>query len=389
MSVTITNAQIITPDNVIQNGYLTFTDEQITAIGNGKPPIIAGEIAGETILDAAGKTLLPGFIDVHVHGGANAEAMDASPAALATMARFYAQHGVTSFLATTWTDSQQRITSALEAIKAATGTFPDGATLLGAHLEGPYLNPEKCGAQSTTHIRRANRAEAQIWLDLDVIRLLALAPEYEENHWLISECVQRGIKVSAAHTAANPAAIQHAASLGLSQATHTFNAMTGLHHRNPGTVGAVLTMPEITCELISDNIHVHPIVQKLICLAKGVEGVILISDAMRSAGMPDGKYQIDERTVTVQDGVVRLPDGTLAGSTLTMDRAVFNFMQATNHPLEVIWKTCSYNAARALNIDTETGSITEGKFADLVLVDDILNVHLTIARGQIVYQKDN
>ena len=188
--------------------------------------------------------------------------MDASADALRTMAQFYAQHGVTSFLATTWTDSRPRIQAALEAIAAAQGRQPNGATLLGAHIEGPYLNPERCGAQSTTYIRRADRDEALAFLDTGVVRLMALAPEFPENHWLIRECVRRGITVSAAHTAATYEQMRAAVAMGLTQATHTGNAMTGLHHREPGTLGAVLTLPEINAELIADNIHVHPAVMR-------------------------------------------------------------------------------------------------------------------------------
>jgi len=372
----------MTPTAQIERGWLLTRDQSIAAVGWGDPP----ENTDAQVIDAAGQTLLPGFIDVHVHGGAGTEAMDATRDALCTMAQFYAKHGVTSFLATTWTDSRTRIQAALEAIAAAQGHQPNGATILGAHIEGPYLNPARCGAQSTTYIRRADQEEALAFLDTGVVRLMALAPEYPENHWLIRECVRRGITVSAAHTAATYQDMQAAVTMGLMQGTHTGNAMTGLHHREPGTLGAVLTMPEIRAELIADNIHIHPAVMHLIYLAKGVNGVILITDAIRGAGMPDGEYRLDDRTVTIKDGIVSLPNGTLAGSTLTMDRAVRNFMAATGEPLSAIWQTSSLNAARAIGISARKGSLEAGKDADLVLVDKDINVALTVAEGQIVYQ---
>ncbi|MDX1991365.1 MAG: N-acetylglucosamine-6-phosphate deacetylase [bacterium] len=377
----VKNAKLVTLTG--QTGWLLCEDGRITQIGDGSPP----EIASVQSLDAAGLSLLPGFIDLHVHGAMNREAMDADADALKSMARFYAQHGVTAFLATTWTDTQSRIQAALETIAATVGPMEDGATLLGAHLEGPYLNPSKCGAQNLDHIRRATPQESLPWLNLNVIRLLAVAPEYTENHWLIEACVERGITVSAAHTTATYDDMRRAVDLGLRQTTHTYNAMTPLGHREPGTVGAALTLPQLRCELIADNIHVHPAAMHLLWLAKGQDGVILISDAVRSAGMPDGDYAIDERVVTMRDGAVRLPDGTLAGSALTMDKAVFNFMQAVDAPLSQMWQTSSLNAARAIGVDSHKGSIEVGKDADLVLVDEQINVHYTIAVGRPVFQK--
>lgn len=381
----ITQAEILTPTAHITRGWLLVRGHEIAAIGHGDAP----DGIDAEIVDAQGKLLLPGFIDIHVHGGAGSEAMDATREALETMARFYAQHGTTAFLATTWTDSRPRIQTALETIAAACGRMPNGATLIGAHIEGPYLNPDRCGAQSTTYIRRAERDEALAFLDTGVIRLMALAPEYSENHWLIRECVRRGITVSAAHTAATYEDMRAAVAMGLSQTTHTGNAMTGLHHREPGTLGAALTLPEINAELIADNIHIHPAVMRLIYLAKGTAGVILITDAIRGAGMPDGDYAIDDRTITIRDGVVRLPNGSLAGSTLTMEHALRNFAAATGEPLTSLWQTSSLNAARAAGVSAHKGSLEAGKDADLVLVDANMDVHLTVAEGQIVYRSES
>jgi N-acetylglucosamine-6-phosphate deacetylase len=381
-SLLFSGAEILTPTARIERGWLLARDRQIAALGWGDAP---DGIDAEQI-DASGKTLLPGFIDVHVHGGADREAMDATPDSLQTMARFYAQHGVTAFLPTTWTESREHIQSALECIAEMQGRQPNGATIVGAHVEGPYLNPERCGAQSTTYIRRAERDEALAFLDTGCVRLMALAPEYTENHWLIRECVRRGITVSAAHTAADYEQMRAAVEMGLTHATHTGNAMTGLHHREPGTIGAVLTLPQIRAELICDNIHVHPAVMKLIYLAKGATGLIVITDAIRGAGMPDGEYSIDERTVTIKDGVVRLPNGSLAGSTLTMERGLRNLMAATGESLETLWRTSSLNAAQVIGVSARKGSLEVGKDADLVLVDADITVAITVAEGDIVYR---
>jgi N-acetylglucosamine-6-phosphate deacetylase len=161
--------------------------------------------------------------------------------------------------------------------------------------------------------------------------------------------------------------------------------MQGLGHREPGTVGAALTIPQISCELIADNIHVHPAVQKILLDVKSPSGVILITDAIRAAGLPAGEYMLDDRAVNIQDGAVRLPDGTLAGSILTMERALQNLCAATGRPLEELWVTSSQNAARAIGISSHKGSLEAGKDADLVLLDDSFQVHLTVAQGEIIY----
>ncbi|MEO8611175.1 MAG: N-acetylglucosamine-6-phosphate deacetylase [Chloroflexota bacterium] len=381
-SILITNAKVITPTAVHERGWLFAEGKQIHLIGSGNAP----DISAQTTIDARGLNLIPGFIDVHVHGAVGEETMDSKPDGLRAMAQFYAQHGVTGFFPTTWTDTNERILASLEMVAEMMGQQPNGATILGVHLEGPYISVEKRGAQREQDVRRAGRTEALSYLDVNVIRLLALAPEYKENHWLISECVRRGITVSVAHTTANYEQIVEAVGLGLSHSTHTYNAMTGLSHREPGTLGAVMTLHDVYCELIADNIHVHPAAMQILFAAKGADRVVLITDAVRGAGLPEGEMKIDDRTVIIKDGAVRLLDGTLAGSTLTMDVGLRNFMAATGQPLEKIWQTSSLNAARSLQMSDHKGSLEVGKDADLVLVDDHINVHLTVAEGQVVYQ---
>ncbi|HEY9528635.1 MAG TPA: N-acetylglucosamine-6-phosphate deacetylase [Anaerolineales bacterium] len=381
----IYNALLFTPHLPGRPGWLLVRNGEICSIGFGRRPVLPPNAEVQEV-DAGGKLLLPGFIDLHVHGAMGHELMDASASGLEQMARFYASHGVTSFLATTWTASRESIRKALELVEEMQGPIPGGATLLGVHLEGPYLNPIRCGAQDANLIRLAEKEEALEFLDSGVIRLLALAPEFDENLWLIDECVQRGITVSAAHTAATYEQMRTAAQHGLTQSTHTFNAMTGLSHREPGTVGAALTIPQISCELIADNIHVHPAVQKILVDVKTPSGVILVSDAVRAAGLPEGEYRLDDRTVNIRDGAVRLSDGTLAGSVLTMERALQNLCAATGRSLSELWVTSSLNAARAIGISSRKGSLEVGKDADLVLLDDSFRVHLTVAQGEVVHE---
>ncbi len=378
----IHHARLFTPHQPGRTGWLLVEGSQIRSIGFGRAPDFEGSLQR---VDAQGDMLLPGFIDLHVHGAMGYELMDASPTGLQAMAHYYASHGVTGFLATTWTSSRDSIMKALELVEEMRGPIREGATLLGVHLEGPYLHPDRCGAQEINHIRRADREEALQFLDTGVIRLLALAPEFEENHWLIDECVKRGITVSAAHTTASYEQMQMAVARGVSHVTHTFNAMQPLNHREPGTVGAALSMPQLSCELIADNVHVHPAAQKILVDSKTPAGVILITDSIRPAGLPPGDYMLDDRPVNNRTGAVRLPDGTLAGSILTMERALQNVCAAAGRPLTEMWPASSLNAARAIGLSSCKGSLEAGKDADLVLLDEAFKVRLTIAQGEIVF----
>lgn len=387
--------------SLVIHGYRIAPDEEatrwmlclegvISETGVGDPP----QPDEAVVLDAGGHYLLPGFIDVHVHGSAGFDTMDAAPDALHGMARFFAQHGVTAFLATTWSDTGERITAAVQAVEAAMQSpWEDGAQLLGVHLEGPYLNPARCGAQNASVIRRALPDEYLPWLNSGVIRLVSLAPEYDENRDLLRQCVRRGIVVSAAHTDATYEQMIDAIDLGLNHSTHTFNAMRPLNHRDPGVVGAVMADDRVRCELIADGIHVHPGAMRALQKAKTMHGIILITDAMRAAGLPDGEYTIDAGTVTLHEGAVRLPNGTLAGSALTFDAGVRRFLYALGYGstwmqyMDWVHSISSWNAAFNLGLYTK-GTLNVNGDADLVLVDADFNVQTTIVDGLIVYTKE-
>jgi N-acetylglucosamine-6-phosphate deacetylase len=383
----IKNARVYGPDRVADPGWLLTEGRQIVGMGYGRPPRFDGDQSIRTV-DAQGRHLLPGFIDLHVHGAVGHEVMDASADGLRAMAGCFAQHGVSGFLPTTWTASPDATQRALDTIAGVLGPVAKGASILGAHLEGPYLNVAKCGAQDPRYIRLADPAETDALLGRGFVHLLALAPEYAENLRLVDDCVRRGVAVSIAHTSATYEQVLEAVEHGASQMTHAFNAMTGFGHRDLGTAGAMLALPQLRAELIADTVHVHPAAMRVLVAAKGTADVILITDAIRAAGMPDGDYRIDSRTVTVRDGAVRLPDGTLAGSVLTMDVALRNIVAATGLPLRELWPLTSLNAARAIGVSARKGSLEVGKDADLVLLNDQFQVQLTVAEGTVVYEAD-
>ncbi|MBC7250982.1 MAG: N-acetylglucosamine-6-phosphate deacetylase [Anaerolineae bacterium] len=382
--VIIINGRVFTPGQILEHSAVIIEGGKIVEITEGLDPT---GYAGATIIDAAGKAVIPGFIDIHVHGGVGYDTMDATPQAIQKMAAFFASHGVTGFLPTTVTASREAILAAIENTAAGQSRSTGGAQVLGVHVEGPYINPSKPGAQPLQHIRPADPDEYRQFFAWNNVRLITLAPEIPENKAFIPYAVQQGATVAVGHSAASYEEVLDAVRLGLSHACHTFNGMVGLHHREPGTVGAVLTCAEITAEVIADNVHVHPAVIKLLVQAKGVERTVLMTDAIRAAGLPDGTYELGGQPVTVHEGVARIATGSLAGSTLTMDRAVRNAMAATGLSLAEVLPMASYNPARVIGMEREKGSLEPGKDADIVLLDDEeFKVTLTMVGGWVVYE---
>ncbi|MCU0475754.1 MAG: N-acetylglucosamine-6-phosphate deacetylase [Anaerolineae bacterium] len=379
------NAQFISEGRTFRNGWLRLRDGVVAAFGSAPHPT---PLAGQSVLDLGGATVMPGFIDVHVHGAVGHDVMDASPEGLRQMARFFASRGVTGFLPTTLTDSRENTLAALHAIREAMAQPTGGARILGAHLEGPYLNRAKGGAQHLDHIRPCVPQEARDFLEVGVVKLVSVAPEIEGNGWLIDECRKRGITASMAHTNATFAEAMDGIGLGITHATHTFNAMSPLHHRDAGAVGAALLSPHVRCELICDGVHVSPSAAEVLWRMKGRDGVVLITDAMRATGMPDGEYTLGTTPAFKQGETATLADGTLAGSVLTFDRGLRLFKRVIDPDgarpdlLADLVAVTSANAAQA--IGAESGIYYHSP-ADLVVLDADWHVLYTIVQGEIVH----
>lgn len=363
-------------------GDVLTVGEKIQRVGD----ITADQTA--VTLDATGCFVLPGFIDVHVHGGDGYDAMDATPEALTQMANFFAQHGVTAFLATTMTAPHDAILAAVAAVGQWGETITTGARIIGVHVEGPYISLKFPGAQPAAYIRPPSLAEFAELTAAGPVQMITLAPEVEGAAVLIAAARQQGVTVVWGHTNATYEECVLAANRGVTQATHTYNAMSGLHHRKPGVLGATLTLDQIYAQLIADNIHVHPVAMNVLARCKGVERTVLITDAMRAAGLPEGEYELGGQPVTVSEGSCRLVDGTLAGSILTMERALANFMAATGLPLAAAWPATSRTPAQSLGLGQRYGALTPGYQADLVVLDVGLQVVATVVGGQVVYLRE-
>ncbi len=330
--------------------------------------------------------LVPGFIDCHTHGVKGFDVMDATAEALTTISQALAAEGTTAYLATTMTAEVQQIENALTAVRhhMASPANTMGAKILGVHLEGPFLAPTKMGAQRGDKIIAPDVSLMQHWQKIsgDAIKLVTLAPEQPHSEDLIRYLKQHHIIPSIGHTNATYAEAMTAIEAGCCHATHLFNAMRGMHQREPGAVTAALLSDKVMAELILDGIHLHPAIVQLVLKVKGKDKIVLITDAMRAKCLQDGYYDLGGQSVQVKAGQATLADGTLAGSVLEMPSAIQNMLKFTGCELSDAIKMASENPAKALGIFQRKGSIAVKKDADLVVLDEKLRVVLTICGGK-------
>lgn len=332
--------------------------------------------------------LVPGFIDMHIHGAGGFDVMDASVDALNNISKLLAEEGVTGFLATTMTAADEKIEAALAVIPEAIKSS-DGAAILGVHLEGPFVSREKMGAQDGTKVREPDIDLFKHWQKIadGNIKLVTVAPELNNALPFIQALRAMDVISAIGHTDATYEEAMAAVATGSTYATHLFNAMRPLRQREPGTVGALLLANEVTGELIADGKHLHPAIYELALRMKGKDKLLLVTDAMRAKCMRDGHYELGGQTVSVVDGKATLADGTLAGSVLTMPDAIKNFMKFTNSKLEDVIHMVSHNPAQKLKISTKKGSIEVGKDADLVVLNKDVEVKMTMRGGKVVFEK--
>lgn len=386
--IIIINGTIITPFRLVSGKAIIVEKGKIIEIAN-KEELNAAILTGAEIIEAQDKFVVPGYIDIHVHGGGGSDVMDGEYEAISQIAITHSRFGTTAFLPTTMTMSKDKIIRSLRSICEAVKKGTAGAEILGIHMEGPYINPEKKGAQKEDDIKKISIEEFLEFNQVsgNLIRLVTIAPEMPGAIELIKYLHKQGIIASIGHSKATYIQTQTAIKAGLSHVTHTFNAMRGLHHREPGVVGAALTSPELTLEVIADGIHIHPIVLKIITQIREDEKIVLITDSMRAAGMKEGTYDLGGQEVTVNKGQARLKDGTLAGSVLTMDKAVKNMVSKVGIPLPKAIQMASFNPAKSIGIDDKKGSLESGKDADIIILNKNLEIELTMVAGKVVYRR--
>jgi N-acetylglucosamine-6-phosphate deacetylase len=327
--------------------------------------------------------IAPGFIELQLNGGLG-EDFTEKPEAVYPVAAALPRWGVTSFLPTVITSTDETYLHALKVIGEAQGKVK-GAKILGVHLEGPFLNPQYRGAHNPTWLQTPVVAKIKAALETGPLRLLTLAPELPNATEVIGFAAERGVLVSMGHSGATYEQAEAGRKAGARYATHLFNAMPPLHHRNPGLIGAVLATPEVTAGIIVDGIHLHPAIVKMIWQAKGVDHLNLVTDAMAGMGMPPGNYQLSGQHVIVDETSARLENGTLAGSILTLDQAVRNMQEWTGCSLAEALQMVTLNPARLLGLENK-GQIRPGFDADLVVLNGKGEVELTLVAGQVAFE---
>lgn len=383
---TVYRGSVVETTRVVEKGIVVTQGESILYAGEESGYTFCGE---EEIRDYSGQWIIPGLIDIHVHGNAGHDVMDGTRESLVAISKSLSRYGITGFLATTMTAPFADIEKALNAVVETVGSPELAAEMLGVHLEGPWINPKMKGAQAEENIvyPGAEQVEAVLRLLGDKLRVVTIAPEMPEALAAIQKLSRQGVICSIGHSDATIEQVNAAVEQGACHVTHMFNGMRGLHHREPGVAGAALVNDRLTCDIIADLIHVHPNAVELVYRMKGRKRLLLISDGMRAVGMPDGTYDLGGQTVHVHKCIARLTDGTLAGSTLTLNRAIGHLVET----LQLTMTDAVYMAATApalkLGLGEQKGSLEAGKDADLVVLAPDYSVRATVVRGRMVYQE--
>jgi len=370
---------------IFKDFMVIFTDrieKMSVQIKDSKISSFNPDFSKDEVIEGEGRYLSPGFIDIHIHGAGNHDTMEGTFDALEIISKTIAEHGTTTFLPTTMTVDVKEIRKAVEAIKVAQGSVT-GASIGGVHLEGPFISEDAIGAQNPNYVIRPtlDSFKEMVGDHTDLIKSITMAPEVDGALELIPYLRKNDINVSMGHTVATYDQAMEGIRAGVNHSTHLFNAMTPFTHRSPGVVGAIFDS-DITTETISDGIHVSYPSLRTAYKIKTPEKVLLITDAMMACGMPDGTYTLGGQDVFSKDGAARLSSGALAGSILTMDKAVKNVFENTDFPLHEVVKMATYNGALFIGAEKSKGKIALNYDADLLILSKDLNVEHVFIQGK-------
>jgi N-acetylglucosamine-6-phosphate deacetylase len=386
MKTIFTASRLYTPLEEIQNPLLVVEEGRIIEVSSRKHK----EVGSVSLVDFGDAVLAPGFFDIHIHGGAGVDVMRTPSAELPNLGKFLATHGVTAYFATTVAApldatcaALERLAQAIETAQKAANGDPAQARPLGIHLEGPFLSHKRRGVHPPEYLVQPTvEIFDRLWQAArGEVRMMTIAPEIPGAMEVIAEAAQRNVCVSIGHSDAELPVAHAAVGAGATHATHTFNAMRPLDHRDPGIIAEVLTNDRLSADIIVDGIHVSPAVVQLFLRAKGTERAVLITDAISATGMPDGRYQLGPIEVDVKDGKCT-SGGSLAGSVLTMDRAVRNVTQFAHWTLRDAVRAASFNAAQAVGLAKQHGILAAGADADFVVLNAAGEVLKTVVHGR-------
>lgn len=382
----LNNIKIITPFRIVDPGFIMVSKRKIVNMGtitDFNPP------TDIPVFNLNGFTVTPGFVDLLVHGGNGSGFADDDVGAIPSISDFFFQHGTTGLLASLFSKKMGLLKKDMIRIADFIDSHKD-SNVWGIHMEGPFINPKIKGAHKLEYLWESN---VDTWNELNEssrghIKIMTISPEIPGNIDVIRTAASQGVVPSIGHTLAMYEDIEKAIDNGAAHVTHMFNAMRPFHHREAGIMVAALLKKELKVELIADGIHVHPVVMRLLHNIKGSGGIILVTDAIRASGMPDGEYHFMDQKIIVKQKRAFLENGTLAGSTLTMEEAVKTMVRDVGVPITDAVRMASLNGAKVLGMEHRKGILAVGKDADLVIMDDNFNVHATIYEGKVKYQKD-
>ncbi len=385
--LSLINLKIYTPYLLINNGFININKGRIEDIGPMEK-YIHKEKSREVNL--SGYIAIPGLIDTHFHGSNGYDFMDGTEEALKSIAISRLKEGVTGIYPTTVSESFDRTKKAIETfIKVKEEGFKKGARLLGIHLEGPYISIKKKGAQNEKYIREIDIEEIKkfIKIGMGFIKMVSYAPELKDGEKLTAFLIEKDIRPSMAHTEASHEDVKKCYIYGLRHATHLFNGMIPIHHREIGPVGSALLYDDFYVEVIADKIHLSSSMLKLLTKIKDPAYIILITDAIRAQGLKDGVYELGGQEVFVKEKRARLANGALAGSTLFLNEAIKNLQEETELPIEKIIAMATIIPAKFMGIDNLFGSIEPGKIADIVIADNNFNIYKVYKEGEVVFER--